>query len=66
MVGSVSGGSASSLIAALMKDGATRQNMEVAVIKKGQDIEKMQGEAALKLIDAAANLSEPGKIDVHV
>ncbi|WAR45419.1 hypothetical protein [Methylomonas rapida] len=66
MIGSVSGGSASSLITALMKDGVTRQNMEVAVIKKGQDVQKMQGEAALKLINAAANLAEPGKIDVHV
>lgn len=66
MIGSVSGGSASSLITALMKDGVTRQNMEVAVIKKGQDVQKMQGEAALKLIYAAANLAEPGKIDVHV
>ncbi len=66
MVGSVSGGNAAGLMAAFMKEAATRQNLEVAVIKKGQDIEKMQGDAVLKLIDAAANPSESGKIDVYV
>lgn len=65
MVGSVSGGNAPGLMTALMKEAAARQTLEVSVVKKGQDIEKMQGEAALKLIDAAANVSEPGKIDVH-
>lgn len=65
MVGSISGGNAPGLMAALLKETVARQNLDVAVIKKGQGVEKMQGEAALKLIDAAANLSEPGKIDVH-
>ncbi len=64
MVGSVSGGNAPSLMTALMKEASAKQNLEVSVIKKGRDIEKMQGEAALKLIDAA-NVSEPGKIDVR-
>jgi hypothetical protein len=66
MVGSVSGSNAPGLMTALMKEATAKQNLEVAVIKKGQDIEKMQGEAALKLINAASNAQEPGKIDVHV
>jgi|GEM_PF-649380 cellobiose-specific phosphotransferase system component IIB len=66
MVSSVSGGSASGLMAALMKEAAAKQTLEVSVIKKGQEIEKMQGDSALKLIDAAANVSESGKIDVRV
>ncbi len=66
MVSSISGSNAPGLMTALMKDATARQNLEVAVLKKGQDIEKMQGEATLKLIDAASNVSEPGKIDVHV
>lgn len=66
MIGSISGGNAPGLMTSLMKEATARQNLEVAVIKKGQDIEKMQGEAALKLINAAANVSEPDKIDVHV
>ncbi len=39
-----------------------RENLEVAVIKKGQDVEKQQGEAAVKMIEAAS----PGKIDIKV
>jgi len=53
-------------MAALMKEAAAKQTLEVSVIKKGQEIEKMQGDSALKLIDAAANVSESGKIDVRV
>jgi hypothetical protein len=40
--------------------------VEVALIKKGQDVEKAKGESALKLIDSASGVSGPGHIDVHV
>lgn len=67
MVGSISGGNAPGLATALMKEATAKQNLEVTVIKKGQDIEKMQGEAALKLIDSAAGSnSKPGGIDIRV
>ncbi len=65
MVNSVSGGNTPGLMTALMKEATARQDLQVAVIKKGQDVEKMQGEAALKLINAS-NIAEPGKIDVRV
>ncbi len=66
MIGSISGSNAPGLATALMKDATARQNLEVAVIKKSQDIEKMQGEAALKLIETAGTVSDPGRIDVRV
>lgn len=65
MVGSVSSNNASGLLTALMKQASIKQNLEVSVVKKAQDVEKMQGEAALKLIEAA-NVAEPGRIDIHV
>ena len=65
MVASVSGGGSSALLAAMMKDVASRQALEVAMVKKAQDVEKMQGEAVLELIDAAATVAEPGGIDVR-
>ncbi|WKJ89667.1 hypothetical protein QZJ86_16830 [Methylomonas montana] len=49
-----------------MKETLAQQNLDVAVVKKAQEVEKMQGEAALKLIDAAANIVEPDRIDVRV
>ena len=65
MVSSVSSTNAPGLLTALMKEATAKQNLEVTMVKKAQDVEKMQGEAALKLIDAAG-VVEPGKIDVHV
>lgn len=65
MIGSVGGGSgAPGLATALMKEATAKQDVEVAVIKKSQDIEKAQGEAALKLIDSASGASV-GKIDLY-
>lgn len=66
MVSSVERNGSSALLAVMMKEAHTQQNLQVAVVKKAQDAEKMQGEAALKLIDAATNLAEPGRIDVRV
>ncbi|MGZ5049757.1 MAG: YjfB family protein [Methylobacter sp.] len=63
MVGSV-GSSADSLaiMASYMQASATSQDVSIAVLKKAQDVEQAQGEAALKLIDSA---SASGKIDVY-
>jgi hypothetical protein len=62
MVDSIGNGHAPGLATALMQAKTDRENLEVAVIKKGQDIERQQGEAAVKMIEAAS----PGKIDIKV
>lgn len=51
---------------ALMKEATAKQNLEVTMVKKAQDVEKVQGEAALKLIEAAGSVPQAGKIDVYV
>lgn len=60
-VGSAGGG----LLAAAMKNATASQDVAIAVLKKGQDVEKANGDAALKLISSAA-VTSPGRIDVHV
>lgn len=62
MVDSIGSGNAPGLATALMQAKTDRENLEVAIVKKGQDVEKQQGEAAVKLIEAAS----PGKIDIRV
>lgn len=64
MIGSVGG--APGLATALMKEKTAMQNVEVAVVKKGQDLEKAKGESALKLIDSASGSLGLGRIDVRV
>lgn len=66
MVGSISGGNAPGLMAALLKEVSAKQSLEVTLAAKARDVEKMQGEAALKLIETAGNAAGSGKIDVHV
>lgn len=66
MVGSVSGGNVAGLIAAWVKEVSAKQQLEVDLVKKAQDVEKMQGEAALKLIEAAGNVDGSGKINIYV
>ena len=66
MVGSISNGNAPGLLTALMKEATAKQNLEVTLVKKAQDVQEMQGESALKLIDAATDTAEPGRIDVRV
>lgn len=66
MVGSVSGGNAAGLINAFLKESSARQAVDVSLVKKAQDQEKLQGEAALKLIEAAANVSASAKVDIRV
>ncbi|MCQ8126908.1 hypothetical protein [Methylomonas rivi] len=65
MVGSISGGNAPGLMAALLKEVSAKQSLEVTLAAKARDVEKMQGEAALKLIETAGNVAGSGKIDVH-
>ncbi|TRW93009.1 hypothetical protein EKO24_013820 [Candidatus Methylobacter oryzae] len=65
MVGSVNGSDAPGLATALMKSATTAQNVDVAIIKKGQDVERAQGEAALKLIDSASGTASSGRVDLY-
>ncbi|MDD2800332.1 MAG: hypothetical protein PHC94_03095 [Methylobacter sp.] len=55
-------GATTGLLASVVKSAETKEAIEVAVLKKGQDVAKASGEAALNLIESAA----PQKIDVHV
>ena len=57
---------AQGLLAALMKEMAAKQNVDISLVKKSLDIEKAQGVAALKLIDSASSSASHGQIDVHV
>ncbi len=65
MVSSVGGPSVPGLVTAQLKESAANQELEIAVIKKGQNIEKAQGEAALKLIDSSSSVASPGRIDLY-
>jgi len=65
MIGSVGGAGAAGLATVLMKEKTAVQDVEVALVKKGQDIEKAKGESALKLIDSASGVTGLGHIDVH-
>ncbi|MFU8788651.1 MAG: hypothetical protein ACNA7G_06450 [Methylobacter sp.] len=60
MIGSI-GNDAPGLATALMKQKTSEEQLAVTVVKKSQDIEKAQGEAAVKLVEAAA----PGRIDTY-
>jgi len=66
MVGSVGGAGVAGLATALMKEKTTVQDVEVSLVKKAQDIEKVKGESALKLIDSASGVTGSGHVDVHV
>jgi len=65
MVGSVSSTGTSAFTTSFTQSAATGQDVAVAVVKKIQDIEQAQGEAALKLIDSASSPTSSGKIDVY-
>jgi len=54
-------GDAPGLATSMMNKKTAEEELAVTVIKKGQDIEKAQGEAAVKMIEAAA----PGRIDTY-
>ncbi|MDF1582066.1 MAG: hypothetical protein RQ733_04420 [Methyloprofundus sp.] len=61
MINFVGGANAPGLATALMNKKTAEEELAVTVIKKGQDIEKAQGEAAVKMIESAA----PGRIDTY-
>lgn len=65
MVSSVGGPSVPGLVTTQLKEAAANQELGIAVIKKGQDIEKAQGEAALKLIDSSSSVAISGRIDLY-
>lgn len=65
MIGSVGGSGAPGLATALMKEATARQGVAVSVVKKSQDVEKAQGEAALKLIDSASSIEGLGRVDLY-
>ncbi|MGZ5028579.1 MAG: hypothetical protein ACXV9T_15465 [Methylobacter sp.] len=50
----------------MMKEAAATQDVEFALIKKSQDIEKAAGESALKLIASATAATSSGRIDTYV
>lgn len=66
MVSSVGGSGALGLTTALLKEATANQDLGIAVIKKGQDVEKAQGQAALKLINSASSVANSGQVDLYV
>ncbi|MCQ8182526.1 hypothetical protein NP603_15500 [Methylomonas sp. SURF-1] len=64
MVDSVTGVNKSGLLAAVLQEASAKQNLAVAVVKKGQEVQAAQGEAALKLIDSVA-VQTSGRIDTY-
>ena len=66
MINSVGSTGTQGLLESLMKEMTTKQNVDISLVKKSLDIEKAQGEAALKLIDSASSAGGAGQIDVHV
>jgi hypothetical protein len=64
MINSTSGTAAPGLMTALMNEATSKQSLEIALVKKTQDVEKAQGEAALKLIDSA-QVVKSGGVDVY-
>lgn len=45
MISSVGSAGGAGLVAAVMKETTATQNVEFAILKKGQDVEKSNGEA---------------------
>ncbi|MGZ5007858.1 MAG: hypothetical protein ACXV8W_08075 [Methylobacter sp.] len=66
MVSSVGSADGNRLLPAVMKEAAATQDVEFALIKKSQDIEKAAGESALKLIASATAATSSGRIDTYV
>jgi hypothetical protein len=66
MISSVGGSNTSVLIAAAMKEATTAQDIQIAVLKKGQDVDKANGQSALQLIASATAATSSGGIDIHV
>jgi len=65
MVGSVNGGDAPGLATAIMNQKTAGEEFAVKVVKKEQDIERAEGEAAVKLIEDVAPAVVNGRLDTH-
>jgi len=65
MVNSISDVNMSGLMAAYSKERMAQQQLQISVVKKALDAQKIQGEAALKLIESASNVSTQG-VDIYV
>ena len=65
MVNSISDVNMSGLMAAYAKEQMAQQQLQISVVKKALDAQKIQGEAALKLIESASNVSTQG-VDIYV
>jgi len=66
MINSVGSAAGGGLLASIMKEATASQDVEIALIKKSQDLEKANGESALKLIASATAATSSGGIDIHV
>lgn len=66
MVSSVSNAGGGSLLTAVMKEAKAAQDVEFALIKKSQDVDRANGESALQLIASATAATGYGGIDIHV
>ncbi len=66
MTSSIAGTSSISLIAGMMQQQNTAQNIDIAVLQKGLDIQKTQGEAVLQLINISGNPAHSGAVDIYV
>jgi hypothetical protein len=63
MVSAINGASgAASIVTSFVRQTSTAQAVDVAILKKGQEVEQANGEAALRLIESATTQS----IDVRV
>lgn len=66
MIGSIGGAGGGSLLTAVMKEAKAAQDVEFALIKKSQDVDRANGESALQLIASATAATGYGGIDIHV
>ncbi len=66
MISSVGSASGSVLLDSVIKQATTAQDIDIAVLKKSQDMDKANGESALKLIASASAVTSSGGIDIHV
>ena len=66
MISSVGSASGSVLLDSVIKQATTAQDIDIAVLKKSQDMDKANGESALKLIASASAVTRSGGIDILV
>lgn len=66
MISSVGSAGGGSLLTAVLKEATATQELEFALIKKNQDLEKANGESALKLIASTTTAASAGQLDVYV